>query len=138
MKGGGKMNNFVHLHLHTEYSLLDGAAGYKKVIKKSIVPIMRMVVKNSKGEKELKGTLRFSNMIPVPETAVERYDVDKENDQKYKDLVQHEIIYIRKNQEKIRKNASILYKQKTERTENVGYLDSVLDYKKLEEKYNEF
>ena len=113
-------------------------AGDKKVIKKSIVPIMRMVIKNSKGEKELKGTLRFSHMIPVPETEVERYDVDKENDQKYKDLVQNEIIYIRKNQEKIRKNASIIYKQKTERTENVGYLDSVLDYKKKEEKCKEF
>ena len=29
------MNNFVHLHLHTEYSLLDGAAGIKNVIKKA-------------------------------------------------------------------------------------------------------
>ena len=30
-------------------------AGEKKVIRKSIVPIMRIVVKNSKGQKELKG-----------------------------------------------------------------------------------
>ena len=29
------MNNFVHLHLHSEYSLLDGAASIKKVIKKA-------------------------------------------------------------------------------------------------------
>ena len=29
------MNNFVHLHLHSEYSLLDGAAGIKNVIKKA-------------------------------------------------------------------------------------------------------
>lgn len=43
-------------------------AGNGKVIKKSIVPIMRMVVKNNKGKKELKGTLRISHMIPVPET----------------------------------------------------------------------
>lgn len=42
-------------------------AGADKVIKKSIVPIVRIVVKNSKGEKELKGTLRISHMIPVPE-----------------------------------------------------------------------
>ena len=40
-------------------------AGEQKVIKKSIVPIIRIVVKNSKGEKELKGTLRISHMIPV-------------------------------------------------------------------------
>jgi len=27
------MENFVHLHLHTEYSLLDGAARIKKLVK---------------------------------------------------------------------------------------------------------
>lgn len=46
-------------------------AGDKKVIKKGIVPIIRIVVKNSKGEKELKGTLRISHMIPVPESELE-------------------------------------------------------------------
>ena len=113
-------------------------AGDKKVIKKSIVPIMRMVIKNSKGEKELKGTLRFSHMIPVPETEVEWYDVEQEKDAKYKDLVQNEIIYIRKNQEKIRKSAKLIYKQKAEKIENAKYLNSVLDYKRLEEKCKEF
>ena len=29
------MSDFVHLHLHSEYSLLDGAASIKKVIKKA-------------------------------------------------------------------------------------------------------
>ncbi|MDY4670491.1 MAG: type III toxin-antitoxin system ToxN/AbiQ family toxin [Oliverpabstia sp.] len=36
-------------------------AGNSKVIKKSIVPIIRIVVKNSAREKELKGTLRAAN-----------------------------------------------------------------------------
>lgn len=35
-----------------------------KVIKKSIVPIIRIVVKNKDGKTELKGTLRISHMIP--------------------------------------------------------------------------
>ena len=109
-------------------------AGEQRVIKKSIIPIMRMVMKNAKGEKELKGTLRFSHMIPVPESEVEWYDVDKEEDEKYKDLVQNEIIYIRKHQEKIRKSAELIYKQKTDNIENVTYLNSVLDYKGLEKK----
>ena len=51
--------------------------------------------------------MRFSHMIPVPETEVEWYDIEKEKDEKYKDLVQNEIIYIRKNQEKIRKSAEL-------------------------------
>src|SRR5512141_1520778 len=29
-------SDFVHLHLHTEYSLLDGAIGLDKLIKKAI------------------------------------------------------------------------------------------------------
>lgn len=55
-------------------------AGDSKVIKKSIIPIIRIVVKNSKGEKELKGTLRISHMIPVPETKLELYDIENETD----------------------------------------------------------
>ena len=113
-------------------------AGEQRVIKKSIVPIMRMVIKNSKGEKELKGTLRFSHMIPVPETEIEWYNVKEEKDEKYRDLVQNEIIYIRKNQEKIRKNAKLIYKQKTEHVKDIKYLDSVLDFKQLEELCSKF
>ena len=62
-------------------------AGDSKVIKKSIVPIIRMVVKNSKGEKELKGTLRVSYMIPVPEQELKLFDLNNEMDSEYKDLV---------------------------------------------------
>ncbi len=76
-------------------------ASEKKVIRKSIVPIMRIVVKNSKGQKELKGTLRISHMIPVPQSELLLYDIENKQDCTYKDLVQNEIIFIRKNQEKI-------------------------------------
>lgn len=72
-------------------------AGNKKVIKKSIVPIMRIVVKNGKGEKELKGTLRISHMIPVPIDELEHYDADKETDTVYKELIQNQLVFIRKN-----------------------------------------
>ena len=59
----GKYNYYVPMSSpkESDYQI----AGEQKVIKKSIVPIMRIVVKNSKGEKELKGTLRISHMIPV-------------------------------------------------------------------------
>ena len=75
-------------------------AGATKVIKKSIVPIIRIVVKNSAGEKELKGTVRISHMIPVPESELELYDLENESDDTYKDLVQNEMIFIRKSREK--------------------------------------
>ncbi len=108
-------------------------AGEKKVIKKSIVPIIRIVVKNTKGEKELKGTIRISHMNPVPQTELLLYDIENEPDCTYKDLVQNEIIFIRKNQEKILANAKLLYKQKAEKDSSAGYVRAALEYKALEE-----
>ena len=113
----------------TDYQI----AGAAKVIKKSIVPIMRMVIKNSKGEKELKGTLRISHMIPVPETELELYDLDNEPDDKYKDLVQNEVVFIRKHREKIIANAQLLYRQKKANDQTAGYIKAALDYSSLEQ-----
>lgn len=107
-------------------------AGENKVIKKSIIPIVRIVVKSSAGEKELKGTLRISHMIPVPESELELYDLENESDDTYKDLVQNEMIFIRKNREKIESNAKLLYKQKATNDTTAGYVKSALDYQALE------
>ena len=60
-------------------------AGKDKVIRKSIIPIIRIVVKNAAGKKELKGTLRISHMIPVPASELELYDLENEEDSNYKD-----------------------------------------------------
>ena len=107
-------------------------AGETKVIKKSIIPIIRIVVKNSLGEKELKGTLRISHMIPVPESELELYDLENETDKTYKDLVQNEIIFIRKNHDKIMNNATVLYKHKIENVTTAGYVKSALPYKEIQ------
>ena len=85
----------------TDYQI----AGENRAIKKSIVPIIRMVVKNTAGEKELKGTLRISHMIPVPESELELYDLD---------------------------NANLINKQKKECDTTAGYVKSALDYMALE------
>ena len=113
-------------------------AGDNKVIKKSIVPIMRVVVKNTKGERELKATLRLSHMIPVPASELELYALDDESDEAYKDLVQNEMIFIRKNQDKICANAQLIYKQKLENDTSAKYVMSALDFKALEEMCDKF
>ena len=118
----------------TDYQI----AGDNMVIKKSIVPIMRVVVKNTKGEKELKATLRLSHMIPVPASELELYALDDESDKAYKDLVQNEMIFIRKNQDKIRANAQLIYKQKMENDTSAKYVMSALDFKALEEMCDKF
>ena len=112
-------------------------AGKNKVIKKSIVPIFRIVVKNSKGEKELKGTLRISHMIPVPESELIEYDINSEPNEAYRELVKDEWIFIRKNREKIINYVKVMYKQKCENF-SVGYVKSALDYKALEKLCKEF
>ena len=126
----GKYNYYVPMSSpkDSDYQI----AGANKVIKKSIVPIIRIVVKNSAGEKELKGTLRISHMIPVPESELELYDLENESDDTYKDLVQNEMIFIRKNREKIDSNAKLLYKQKAANDTTAGYVKSALDYQALE------
>ena len=118
----------------TDYQI----AGDNIVIKKSIVPIMRVVVKNAKGERELKATLRLSHMIPVPASELELYDLDNEPDAAYKDLVQNEMIFIRKNQEKISANAQLIYKKTIENDTSAKYVMSALDYKALEKMCDKF
>ena len=118
----------------TDYQI----AGENQVIKKSIVPIIRIVVKNSRGQKELKGTLRISHMIPVPPSELQLYDIENEPDDTYKDLVQNEMIFIRKNQDKILANAKLLYKQKIENDLSAGYVKAALEYKALEKLCSDF
>lgn len=113
-------------------------AGKNKAIKKSIIPIIRVVVKNSEGIKELKATLRISHMIPVPESELELYDLENETDKAYQELVQNEAIFIRRNKMKIENNAKLIYKQKLENDQSAGYIKSALDYRSLEKSCLEF
>lgn len=48
-------------------------------------------------------------------------------------LIQNEIIFIRKNHNRIMNNANVLYKQKLENDTTAGYVKSALPYKEIEE-----
>ena len=71
-------------------------------------------------------------MIPVPSSELVLYDLENESDSTYKDLVQNEMIFIRKNRDKIISNAKLLYKQKKSNDTTAGYVKSALDYQALE------
>lgn len=107
-------------------------AGGRKVIKKSIVPIIRIVAKNPQGMKELKGTLRISHMIPVPESELEPYNLNNEPDEKYRNLVWDEMLFIRQHTKQIIGNAALLHKQKMNGDTTAGYVKVALDYKEIE------
>lgn len=102
-------------------------------IRKSIPPIVRLTSKYEQANKlVLKGTLRISNMIPVPKTELIEYEVEKEKDKTYKDLVKKEIDSIEKNEKTILRFANAIYLQKVNHIK-VSYYNSLLDYKYLEE-----
>lgn len=83
----------------------------KKTIRKDSLIVMRIV--SGTGEnRELKGTLQIGTVIPVSDAVIELYDVENEPDQAYKDLVNEELIYIRKQEKAIIKNARVLYSKR--------------------------
>ena len=62
----------------------------------------------------------------------ETYKPLTKKDDTYKDLVGNEIIFIRRNKDKIYKNVELIYKQKAENDTSAGYVKSALNYKELE------
>ena len=108
----------------------------KRQIRRSIVPIIRITALSDSGELELKGTLKLSNMIPVPASELTLYDFEHESDQFYKALIHKELLFICKN--KIAQYAKVLYKQKKEATPAVGYLRSTINFSLLEQKHDDF
>lgn len=134
----GKYNYYIPMSSPKDTDYFVDNFGVKR-IRKSIIPIIRMIEKDKDGNKELLGTLKLSSMIPVPDDELIKYDPDKETDGKYKDIIQKEIRFITRNKIKILNNANVLYKQKCEEekyTEN--YLRSTLDFKKLEKACDEY
>lgn len=113
-------------------------AGGKMIVKKSIVPIIRMYERNSNKEKDLKGTLRISDMIPVPLRELKLYDINEEKSIEYKDLIFSELRYIRKNQENIIKKAQTMYRQKITNNPSASYIQSSLDFNCLETLHDRF
>lgn len=83
-----------------------------KIIRKNTATIIRMI-SNNNNNIELNGTLKINNMIPVPESELEPYNIKNEADLKYRDLVNKEYSYIIHNYKIITKNAELIYKQKT-------------------------
>ena len=104
----------------------------KKIIRKDTKTIIRI----HEGGR-LYGTLRISNMIPVPITELEPYFISNEKDLKYKEVILGELRYINNNSDKIVKYAKTVYNQKMKNID-IGYIKNTVDFKLLEEKLNKW
>ena len=82
--------------------------------------------------------MKLSNMIPVPASELTLYDMEHEPDLFYKSLIHKEMLFIRKNKNKIIQNAKILYKQKKENSPAIGYLKSTVNFSLLEQIHDKF
>lgn len=114
-------------------------------IRKSIVPIIRMTTADTvSGDLELKGTLKLSNMIPVPSSELTQYRISDEPDLYYKQVVMKEYSYITANIAMILKNASVIYQQKTNADRLFAdkkapkYIENTVDFKYAESKCKEY
>lgn len=87
--------------------------------------------------RRLYGTLRISNMIPVPITELEPYMLSSEKDLKYKEVILGELRYINNNSNKIVKYAKTVYNQKV-KSIDIGYIKNTVDFKLLEEKLKQW
>ena len=114
-------------------------------IRKSIIPIVRMTTTDTAtGTLELKGTLKLSNMIPVPFSELTQYRISDEADLHYKQVVMKEYSLITANLPMILKNASVIYRQKTNADKLFAdkkapkYIENTVDFKYAESKCKEF
>ena len=106
-----------------------------KKIKKSTKIIIR-IKKIQKDKERLLGTIKLNCMIPIYNTkAIKKYDVKAEKDKKYKNLIQEQLVFIRKEEKMIIKRAENLYKQKLK---NPPYLKDTVNFILLEEKSKKY
>jgi len=113
---------------NSDYMIMRG----RKVIRNSTKSIIRMVETDEHGKRSLLGTLKLSNMIPVPSSQLIDYDLDNEQDINYKDLVLKEKRFINRNEEMITSYAEVLYREKLDDSISKGYLNATFDFTAFE------
>ncbi|MBQ0017291.1 MAG: DNA polymerase III subunit alpha, partial [Clostridiales bacterium] len=77
-------NNFAHLHLHTEYSLLDGAIKIKELVKTVTKLGMPAVAMTDHGN--MYGVYKFNKEVIAYNKKVEKFNADPNNTEKMKPL----------------------------------------------------
>lgn len=88
-------------------------------------------------KQEVKGSLRFNYMVPVPDECIERLVIKDVKDEKYRTLLNKEYQFCIANAEKIQKKANKIYNMVTTNTKQI-LTDNSCDFKILEQAYHEY
>lgn len=77
------------------------------------------------------GLLGFNNMLPVPDTALIRFNINDEPDKKYAELLRRQVSYINRNKADVLSHASQTYYAAVKKSNK--FLNQICcDFKKLE------
>ena len=84
------MKEFVHLHVHTEYSMLDGASRIKDITKKALKYNMPALAMTDHGN--MYGAYKFSEEIKSINQKIDKENENRVNSQLYFVLLQRKKI----------------------------------------------
>lgn len=84
------------------------------------------------------GAINFNNMIPVTKELVKVYNINNEQDQKYKRLIIEQLFFLLRRQNEIRKKAYRLYEKYINDKLDAGTKSRCCNFKLLENKLNDY
>lgn len=88
-------------------------------------------------EKEVKGSLRFNYMVPVPDECIEKLVIKEIEDEKYRSLLNKEYQFCMDNAERIQKKADKIYEMVTTNRKQI-LTDNSCAFHILEDGYREY
>ena len=96
-----------------------------------------ILIKVSGDSQEIKGSLRFNYMVPVPEECLSRLVIKDIKDEKYKRLLNKEYQFCQSNADRIQKKAEKIYNMVVSNRKQI-LTDNSCDFKILEQAYREY
>ena len=94
-----------------------------------------ILIKVPGDEVEIKGSLRFNYMVPVPDFCLTRFVIKNVADKKYRDLLNKEYTFCQNNIKRIEKKANKIYDMVTNNKKQ-QLTDNSCDFRLLEEAHN--
>lgn len=88
-------------------------------------------------QKEVKGSLRFNYMVPVPDACIEKLVIKEIEDEKYRSLLNKEYQFCMDNAERIQKKADKIYEMVTTNRKQI-LTDNSCAFRILEAGYQEY
>ena len=96
-----------------------------------------ILIRVSGDKEEVKGSLRFNYMIPVPDECITRLVIKDEKDEDYRNLLNKEYRFCKDNEDKIAKKAQKIYDMVTQNRKQ-QLTDNSCDFVLLEQAYHEY